>query len=220
MKRLFLLLNIVAVFSICPLFAQVGINTENPQNMLHVVGDGENSPVRIDNVQNVNVVPSISDSVYLVIDEVTGNISKKNIETAAPFYYITYKLENVDQDWVSNFNTNIPIDKYTVVVVGSAFNQILELARGNGWTNALSSIDVFASHEAYAFKVDPANPLNSYNEWRIRADYQGADTDNGRNGTWIINCLVLVNSQVTDRGNVTVAFGGSNTASAPGSPVP
>jgi hypothetical protein len=169
---------------------RVGIGTNSPSTTLDVNGN-----MRIATASSSS---SSSNVATLVRDNATGEIKIASSSTGntANMTYIKYNLSNVNKDWISNFNTNIPSTQYTVVIVGSTFNQ-----------QALSS----ANGGSY-------NPLNvaaydSAGTWRIYADYNGGDTAN--NGTWTIYCLVINNSVIKTLPDVNANLGGTNSGSAP-----
>ncbi|WP_148285333.1 hypothetical protein [Flavobacterium sp. B17] len=169
---------------------RVGIGTSSPSTTLDVNGN-----MRIATASSSS---SSSNVATLVRDNTTGEIKIASSSTGntANMTYIKYNLSNVNKDWIGNFNTNIPSSQYTVVIVGSTFNQ-----------QALSS----AVGGSY-------NPLNvaaydSSGTWRIYADYNGGDTAN--NGTWTIYCLVINNSVIKTLPDVNADLGGTNSGSAP-----
>lgn len=217
MKKFYLLL-VVSFFSFCSLFAQVGINTESPQNTLHIVGDGIDSPMRIEKLQDMPTGASVNPQAYVVIDENTGELSK-GVSATPPFSYITYTLSKVNRDWVKDFDTKIPTDRYTVIIIGHRFDQKLHIVK-NG-----NSYDRQPPLKMYAVPTDPDDFSIPSATWRIKADYDGGNpTDNG---TWTIYCLILSKSQVIELKNEAETDGvfrfdlnSQPTGSATSSPIP
>ncbi len=168
----------------------VGIGITDPTAKLEING----------NLKIGTVVSSAgsSDVSTLVRDNITGEVKVATSSTgnSATINYVKYVLSNVNKDWVDNFNTNISTSQYTMVVVGSSFDQ-------QALRTTVSGADY--------------NPLNvvayqSGGTWRLRADYSGGDSAN--NGTWTLYCLVINNSTVKILPDVTSNLGGTNSGSA------
>lgn len=186
MKKFILLLFGAGTLS---LQAQVGINTEDPKATLDVQG---------------NVIvgeTSFTDSGYSVVvrDDSNGELKRVgNDAKSAPINLITFKLRNVNRDWVQNYYTGIDPNKFTVVVTEARFyiregEGTVELSPGSG-------------------RVVRYNPENVYatikqNQWTLHADFLGGTPISG-NGTWEITCLVINNSLVKVLKNVEYDFGG------------
>lgn len=192
MKKFILLLFGAGTLS---LQAQVGINTEDPKATLDVQG---------------NVIvgeTSFTDSGYSVVVrdnssgelKVVGNAGQNN---SAPINLITFKLRNVNRDWVQNYYTGIDSNKFTVVVTEARFyikegEGTVELSPGSGSVVRYNPEHVYATTEQ----------KNNKNQWTLHADFLGG-TPRGGNGTWEITCLVINNSLVKVLQNVTSDFGG------------
>ncbi|WP_027378936.1 hypothetical protein [Chryseobacterium daeguense] len=136
----------------------------------------------------------------VVRDNTTGELKvlTTNSGNAFPLNYVTYNINNVKQDWVADFNTNIPTSEYTVVVTGSSFTT-------GGPTHLTSNV------------AKTYNPINIYafqsgGTWRIQADYQGGATED--NGDWTIYCLVINKNIIKNLGSVSSDLGGTNVGSA------
>ncbi|MDR1624116.1 MAG: hypothetical protein LBS04_03995 [Tannerellaceae bacterium] len=106
---------------------------------------------------------------------VTGKNSKA-------FNYVEYEIECSDynKDWIKDFNTRIPTNQFTVVVVGSSFkpkttDSGLKMSQSNMGTFAASTVRAFTNGDT----------------WRLEADYIGAEPNDGNAGTWSIDCLVI-----------------------------
>lgn len=204
-------LFILMFFCVTLANAQVGINTESPQSMLHVVGSDASSPVRIDELPIMPTGSTANPQANVVVDEVTGELYK-GVAASAPFYYITYTLENVNGDWVSDFNTLISADRYTLLIVGSSFDKMLSTYRSSSVLGNSPNI----SYDYYGPKNLSAQVKDG--TWRIQADYSGSNPSND-NGTWIINCLILSNNQVNVLPAANINLGGSGTGSAGSPPI-
>ncbi len=222
--------------------SQVGINTENPQQVFHIDGQKDNPTNEAPNAtqqvndfvvtENGNVgigttnpngklhingnmilgdaeSTSGSTNVSTVVrDNATGELKVAISETGNPFTinYVAYQLNNVNKDFVNNFNTNINTSQYTIAVVGSTFNP-----KGVGLKSNPSipqAISTFAPLDVFAFEQSGT--------WRLRADYFQADTGDGiTNGDWTIYCLVINNSIVKTLPTVTSNMNGSQNGSSP-----
>ena len=168
---------------------RVGIGTVSPTTTLDVEGN-----LRI----GTAVSSSASSNVAtLVRDNTTGEIKVASSSTGntSNITYVRYVLSNIQQDWVDDFNTNIPTSQYTVVVVGSNFN-LPAITATQGDYNPLN-----------------INAFRSGGTWRLKADYSGGST--ATSGTWTIYCLVINNSIVKSLPDVTANLGGLNSGSAP-----
>lgn len=158
---------------------KVGVGMTNPAYMLDVNGTSKFngslflnsiSPAPLDNVSSL--VRDISTGQVYAVASSTGNTK--------PFNYVKYSI-TPKTDWLVDFNTNIPVNDYTVVVVGSALN--LPTNTGMGMTYA----GTFSSQQVLAFQNNGT--------WRLKADYvMGDPWPYGITGTWDIYCLVINNS--------------------------
>jgi hypothetical protein len=122
--------------------------------------------------------------------------------------YVEYHLTGKG-DWVKNFHTHIDTTKYTVVIAGFRFvpvtskigmrlgERLLKNApAGLGYTVSdeikVPLVNVYADNWEIHDGSDPVK----VNYWVIHADYAEAEPDDKKDGTWIINCLVINNSMV------------------------
>lgn len=130
----------------------------------------------------------------------------KPIQNKSPlegqFYYQRYLLNNVEGDWIEDFNTNIDAEKFTVIHVGSAFNRTLD--KPNSGIGGYS-----CPSNTYVYKKEGT--------WRIFADYRNC-TSIGGNGNWVHHVLIINNSQIISNGDISKNLNGQRTGSAP-SPV-
>ncbi|WP_300488372.1 hypothetical protein [Flavobacterium sp.] len=114
--------------------------------------------------------------------------------------YIVYNINNVDKDWIKNFNTKISATDYTLVVVGSSFDINLKPAAGGDYNSC----------NIYAFEQGDT--------WRISADYHDGTTYNGANGSWKVYCLAINKSIIKTIPPITVNMNRQPDRSAPNPP--
>lgn len=140
----------------------------------------------------------------LVRDNTSGEVKIASSITGNTFVFnsITYQLNNVNGDYVSEFNTNISVPQYTLIIVGSSFipTGAAEIRSGSGAAGTFSPLNVFAFTNA--------------GTWRISADYRGGTTTDGSNGSWTIRAVIINNTFLTSLGTVTSNLGGASTGSA------
>ncbi|GAA5087328.1 hypothetical protein GCM10023210_10040 [Chryseobacterium ginsengisoli] len=170
----------------------VGVGITNPSTKLDINGN-----LRIGTASPTSGSTNVS---TLVRDNTTGEIkvSQSSTGNTANITFVTYTLSNVNKDWVASFNTNIPTNQYTVVVVGNSFNkQSLSNTTGSGTYNPLN-----------------VQAMITGSTWSLYADYNGGTTADGSNGTWTINCMIINNSITKTLSGVSADLGGTNTGSA------
>lgn len=141
----------------------------------------------------------------VVRDNISGELKVASSSTGNTFVFnsITYQLNNVNGDYVSEFNTNINTAQYTLIIVGSSFIPVgtAEIKSNSGVAGTFSPLNVFAFINA--------------GTWRISADYRGGTTTDGSNGSWTIRAVVINNTFLTSLGTVTANLGGTSTGSSP-----
>lgn len=227
-RKIFLMLGVVAMSSL--LKAQegkVGINTESPKETLQVVGSLQVTKLpQKDEANSVYINPTDTERkgtftpVKMVVADANGVLGQQDIpvnpfdtaqEDVKPFYYIEYNLQNVNGDYVSSFDTKVPSDKYTLVVVGA------ELVPYN--SNSAYYILVGATGTIGNRMFSPHNVSASVSgdkKWIISADYPSASLVNPSGtairGTWKIKCLVINNNVVNVLPAASQNLGGSDTA--------
>jgi len=182
----------------------VGIGTENPTANLEVEGavkmDSKmsvadtltaNGPVFLKSLVNV---PAGKTVAQIGIDD-TGEVKK--FGTAANSYPLTYLVYQITSPvtgslstsktqmrlTVSDYNTGIPSNEYTLVVVGSKLNS-------QGMVMMTGVAGDFAPLSVYAF--------DSGGTWHLKADYPGSTMTAGSAGVWTIYCLAINHSMVKD----------------------
>ncbi|WP_295211975.1 hypothetical protein [uncultured Chryseobacterium sp.] len=160
------------------LFAQVGnvgINTKTPRVKLDVAGTYKTGKIISGTIPSVT---SVEKDRYLLLNHTISDNTVQKInpgQANAPGIasIITYSLNNVNGDWVENFNTKINSNDYSLMVLSAYFN--LDLYGGN---IAIPS-----------YGVKSVN-----NEWQIYADYSQVAPQS--NGVWTIVCAVYPKTYV------------------------
>jgi hypothetical protein len=160
-------------------------------------------------------IPENTDNIAtLGIDNTSGELfimkaNSTNGTTTKAISYIVYKLIG-SGDWVQNFNTQIPANKYTVVVVGSNFTpKTANTAIYPGTAPYTIPNGAAAISNVFADRYHlPSTETTLREHWRIHADYVGASPKNNENGMWTINCLVINNSLV-DVHSGFLSYGGA-----------
>ncbi|MDR6369180.1 hypothetical protein J2795_000583 [Chryseobacterium bernardetii] len=131
------------------------------------------------------------------------------IGPVSKMYFKYYMLTNPNGDFVGNFDTKIPVDRYTAIVVGFDTNHHATIS--SGFKNAYGTYD-FQSPDIYTFQQNGT--------WRIHADVPNANTTAGSAFTWGIRLLIISNEQMTTLDTSNYNLGGNITGAAAASPVP
>lgn len=153
----------------------VGINTESPRVKLEV-----NGSYRSDKIisGNLDPVTAVEKDRYLLLNHSSNDNRIRRMDpntslTPGLASIVTYKLNNINQDWVESFNTKISADDYSLLVLSAYFDRNVV-----GGTTAIPS-----------YGVKSVN-----NEWILYADYsQVASTTNG---TWTFVCAIYPKTYV------------------------
>ena len=183
-------------------FAQVGINTETPRTgaALDINGSFKMEEIILPALKDASTVPNVHDDfVYLIQDQNNGQVSYLDLSaggsnSGALSTLVTFKLTNVDGDWVENFDTKISSSQYALVVLSASFDR-----------------NILGTHPA--MPVTRAKAENG--TWRLEADYSAVSSST--NGTWSISCVVYPKTYVKTLGTngvTTVSMNGATTASA------
>ncbi|PMD96199.1 hypothetical protein BWI97_12970 [Siphonobacter sp. BAB-5405] len=174
----------------------VGIGTATPGAKLHVAGNQI--------LGQATSLSSISATSQVVRDNSTGELKVLQVTptNSFPLSNVTYNLTNVQRDFVSNFDTKINSNDYTVIVTGLYYSKQNLVSSNN--TNTYNPL------------VFRAYILNG--TWRIQADYAGGTTADNLNGDWTINCLVISKALIQQLPTQNVDLGGTNTGAAAASP--
>lgn len=176
MKKLFICS--CALLGSISLFAQqgnVGINTVTPRVKLDVNGSYKSSKLITGTVPQIT---STEKDRYLLLNQSTVDNRVRKIDPTQPSSpglasIITYKLSNVDLDWVESFNTKINSQDYSVMVLSAYFDRDV-----TGTETAIPS-----------YGVKSVN-----NEWILYADYSEVAAAN--NGTWTLVCAIYPKTYV------------------------
>ncbi|MDF2551139.1 MAG: hypothetical protein K0R36_1137 [Chryseobacterium sp.] len=153
----------------------VGINTINPRVKLEVNGTFKSTKIITGNIPFVSAAEK---DRYLLMNQSTVDNKIRRIDpsqgnSTGVASIITYKLSNVNLDWVENFNTKINSTDYSLMVLSAFFN-----------------IDVEGGNIAIpSYGVKSVN-----NEWNLYADY--SQLASASNGTWTIVCAVYPKTYV------------------------
>ncbi|PXW06317.1 hypothetical protein C8D70_1271, partial [Chryseobacterium sp. CBTAP 102] len=132
------------------------------------------------------------------------------IGPVSKMYFKYYSFTNPNGDFVSNFDTKIPTNKYTAIVVGFDTNNHSSTSagfKGNGSTS-------------FDFQVPDIYTFSQNGTWRIYADVPNATTSSGSTFVWGIRLLIISNEQMTTLSDGGYNLGGSSTGAATASPVP
>lgn len=170
----------LAVFLVINLNAQqgVGINTASPRTDLDVNGTFQANNIILGSVSEITAQEK---DRYLLLTQNSADNSVKRID---PNFFdapgiatiATYKLTDVNGDWVERFNTRISSADYAVVILSAYYDRDVSL--GGSSLVALPS-----------FGVRSINNL-----WYLYADYSGmAPTTNG---TWTFVCAIYPKTYV------------------------
>lgn len=201
-----ILVALTSLFTSTFLFAQVGINTENPRGALDVNGDMISGQLIFP--KNLDPVDESIKKTYnlLVQNTVTNNIELLDVRTTdntGIAALVTFELVAPNGDWVENFNTRIDANKYALVVLSGYFSDNV-----SGTETAKSALPGVG-----------AKVVN--NQWILNADYPGISSSI-TNGTqkWIITCSLFPKTYVKIFPEQTIDMRNSNTnANTGGTPI-
>jgi len=199
MKQLVLMISGILSGSIivCAQQGNVGINTVTPRVKLDVNGSYKSSKIITGTVPQISAVEK---DRYLLLNQSTVDNRIRRIDptqAGAPGIasIITYKLTNVNLDWVENFNTKISSTDYSVMVLSAYFDRDVR-----GATTAIPSYGV--------------KSVNG--EWVLYADY--SEVAAASNGTWTLVCAIYPKTYVkifSERGPFNISSTSTGADSTP-----
>ncbi|WP_411812958.1 hypothetical protein ACLB9Y_08730 [Chryseobacterium scophthalmum] len=175
MKKLFIGSGILLGNFLFSQAGKVGINTVTPRVKLDVNGSYKSSKLITGTVPQII---STEKDRYLLLNQSTVDNRVRKIDPTQPSSpglasIITYKLSNVNLDWVEKFNTKINSTDYSVMVLSAYFDRNV-----TGSTTAIPS-----------YGVKSVN-----NEWILYADY--SEVAASTNGTWTFVCAIYPKTYV------------------------
>ncbi|UOH76857.1 hypothetical protein MT996_06410 [Ornithobacterium rhinotracheale] len=187
MKKL--LFSLMAVGTIC-LHAQqkVGVNTETPEATLHVATgtDGDGNMI-------IRQTPQAATTDQpLVWNPVTKEVKTANTQKK-PYYLLKFKVNCINnQDWIQNFDTKIPTDKYKVILV----NAFPEALQNENWLDIKHVDGQLDPGVLFINPVRKALMFEDSGTWRLTIDYPHARPDwwtGGYDGrfTWTVTLLAI-----------------------------
>lgn len=142
---------------------------------------------------------------------------------------LTLTIENVDGDWIDNFDTGIDYDKYAVAIMSAFFklpaksgNNLVMLTGNSGVPNATNGSSTSA-------RIAPPTVLltKTGSNWGISADYDNMTPEkftksltsrgvsSNVNGSWVISLLVGRRDAINFT-ELNFNQGGSSTGNGPG----
>lgn len=185
---------------------KVGIGSISPSEALDVTGK-----IKVSELGNYNS----NTSLPLVWDTVNHTISMGATATEKPFMTMSYVISTApNQDWVSDFDTKIPSNKYIVIITSGKFQ------KQSGASYILNTIaGLTASDSATPFFNVGA--VERSGTWRLNADYMNAKP--GVSGTdyyWTFDLLVINKNQVINVNSLNGTVDSSGNGTATSSPLP
>lgn len=188
----------------------VGINTANPEQKLHVNGSMRATNLILDQKPYGAIIPKLgaTEEYSVLLKSTSANrITTYNIQSAsgedfpAPFGVITFNIatHDSDRDWVNEYDTKINATKYVTVLNYFNFN----LPVNNNDTNARRKAPVA---QVYTYVKNGT--------WWVKADYHGfAPPTNMGSGKWEVNLMVFDRAFAITKVH-SHNFNGSGTGSA------
>ncbi len=175
---------------------KVGLGARTPRGTWDVNGN-----VYTKNKFYVDSMPVATGSVGSLGMLSTGEIVKiATVNNASTISLITYNLNNVAGARIRDYDTKIDTSKYIVAIVGLVFSKYVRLPTVAG---AMVEPPIIANVFA-----------TSTNTWHLNMDYSGATTDDGGNGNWKIQLLVISKNIASAFPLISVPFNGGTTGSA------
>jgi len=180
-----------------------GVGAIDPSENLDVNGN-----VRFRSVPSSSTLASGESIMVLQADGTAKKVPLSVLQQSlSKIYYRYYIFVKDGSDFVSNFDTKIPTDKYTVVVAGFDTNLT---GIGGGFVKNSPLFD---------FQIANILAVEENNTWRIKVDVPNA-TISGASMAWGVRVLIISNEQLTNLSTGSFNLGTSNTGSDTASPVP
>lgn len=153
----------------------VGIDTKNPRVKLEVNGSYRSDKII---TGNLDPITAVEKDRYLLLNHSDADNGVRIMDPSAVITpglasIVTYKLNNINLDWVEKFNTKINSTDYSLMVLSAYFDREVV-----GSTIAIPS-----------YGVKSVN-----NEWILYADYSQIAA--ASNGTWTFVCAIYPKTYV------------------------
>lgn len=189
-------IQLLLLFSACGVYAQsgnVGINTSNPEEKLHVNGSMKAKDIILDLNASASQIPELSPGEnysFLLKSTSANRITTYNVQSSgggptntfpAPFGIIQYniKTDAADKDWVNAYNTKINASKYVVIINSFNFNLPVVLSTTNATTRRIAPVA-----QVYTYEQGGT--------WWIKADYNGfAPPAGSADGVWNVSLMIF-----------------------------
>lgn len=207
------------LFSVCAVSAQsgnVGINTANPEQKLHVNGTMKARDIILDLNASASQIAELSPGEnysFLLKSTSANRITTYNVQSVgggptntfpAPFGIIQYNIttDNTDKDWVNAFNTKINASKYVLIVNSFNFNLPVVMSGGSAASRRLAPVA-----QVYTYEQGGT--------WWIKADYNGfaPPSNTAVAGLWNVSLMIFDKTFARNK-PVTVNFAGATTGAA------
>lgn len=183
---------------VCTAQQRVGVNTENPEATLHVA----KSPQSDGNMRIRNT--SVFGGTPLVWNAESKSVGQSADEKHKPFYLLKYQIEcEESQDFVEDFDTKIPADKYYVFVARAEPHLSNEPSSPDYFNTPTTSIYTGISHVRNSGNdLNPVKKVKAFikdNTWHLTADYLGGNPQSYYNAYLYWNFdLFVVNKRITN----------------------
>jgi len=188
-------------FSFCTHFCllgqnAVGIGTSDPRVTLEVAGDAITR-----NGIEIGVIDDMVDadtSTFLVQEGASNKLKTLDVSnpTGTALGYIQeYIIENPNEDWIFDLNTNISATDFVVNTISAYYNRELD-------------IDGYATVPNFSAYIQGGT-------WHLTADFPSANNlyDN-EIGTWTITTLIYSRDLSKQLGTITIPMANGSTNSA------
>lgn len=216
MKKKIQLLLLISAYALSAQTGNVGINTDNPEEKLHVNGTMKAKDLILDLNSTASQIPELSPGEnysFLLKSTSANRITTYNVQSTggtptntfpAPFGIIQYniKTDNADKDWVNAYDTRINASKYVLIV--NSFNFNLPV--------------VLNSTSVESRRLGPVAQVYTYEQggtWWIKADYNGfaPPSTTTIQGLWNVSLMIFDKTFARNK-VVTVDLNGATTGAA------